>query len=114
MDDCVFCKIVKGGIPSKKVYEDGDVLAFYDIHPIAPVHVLVIPKKHIAKLSEAQEEDENLLGKLQLVAAKTAKDLKIDDAFRVSLSNGKGAGQEVFHIHYHLRGGWEGEAPAIS
>lgn len=114
MDDCVFCKIVKGEVPSKKVYEDDHILAFYDIHPLAPVHVLVIPKKHITKLSEAREEDESLLGKLQLTAAKIARDLKIDGAFRISLCNGKRAGQSVLHIHYHLRGGWEGEAPGIS
>lgn len=105
--DCIFCKIVKGEIPSKKVYEDENILAFYDIHPLAPIHVLVIPKKHIAKLSEASDEDENLLGKLQLAAARIAKDLKIDDAFRVLLCNGEKAGQSVFHIHYHLRGGWK-------
>jgi len=107
MDDCIFCKIVKGEVPSKKVYEDVDILAFYDIHPLAPVHVLVIPKKHIAKLSEAGEEDEDLLGKIQIVLSKIAKDLKIEDSFRVLLCNGEKAGQSVFHIHYHLRGGWE-------
>ena len=114
MDDCIFCKIVKGEIPSKKVYEDDNILAFYDIHPLAPVHVLVIPKKHITMLSEASEEDVVLLGKIQIVLSKIAKDLKIDDSFRVLLCNGEKAGQSVLHIHYHLRGGWEGEAPGIS
>lgn len=114
MADCLFCKIVKGKVPARKVYEDSDVLAFYDIHPLAPVHVLVIPKKHIIRLSDAGSEDVNLLGKLQLTAAKIARKLKIDDAFRVSLCNGEKAGQSVFHIHYHLRGGWEGEAPGMS
>jgi histidine triad (HIT) family protein len=107
MNDCLFCKIVKGDTPSKKVYEDNDILAFYDTHPLAPIHVLVIPKKHIVKLSEAGKEDENLLGKLQLMVAKIAKELKIDDAFRLFLCNGEKAGQSVLHIHYHLRGGWE-------
>ena len=114
MDDCIFCKIIDGEISSKKVYEDENIFAFYDIHPLAPIHVLIIPKKHIARLSEATLEDENLLGKLQLAAAKIAKDLKIADTFRLSLCNGKKAGQSVFHIHYHLRGGWEGEAPGMS
>ncbi len=107
MDDCIFCKVIKGEIPSKKVYEDDSILAFYDIHPLAPVHVLVIPKKHIAKLSDAGEEDINLLGTIQITLAKIAKDLKIDDSFRALLCNGEKAGQSVFHIHYHLRGGWE-------
>lgn len=105
MDDCIFCKIVKGEVTSKKEYEDKDVLAFHDIHPKAPVHVLVIPKKHIARLSEASEDDQALLGKCQLVAAKLAKKLGVEDAFRLSLANGKGAGQDVFHIHYHVLGG---------
>ena len=104
MDDCIFCKIVKGEIPSKKVYEDDNILAFYDIHPLAPVHVLVIPKKHITMLSEASEEDVVLLGKIQIVLSKIAKDLKIDDSFRVLLCNGEKVGQSFFHIHYHLSG----------
>lgn len=107
MNDCIFCKIVKGEILSKKVYEDDRILAFYDIHPLAPVHVLVIPKKHIAKLSEASERDANLLGKIQIAIVKIAKDLKIEDSFRVLLCNGEKVGQSVFHIHYHLRGGWK-------
>ena len=106
-DDCIFCKIVKGEVPSKKVYEDDYILAFYDIHPLAPVHVLVIPKKHVAKLSEVSNRDANLLGKIQIAIVKIAKDLKIEDSFRVLLCNGEKVGQSVFHIHYHLRGGWE-------
>ena len=113
-DDCVFCKVISGGIPSKKVYEDKEILAFYDINPLAQVHVLIIPKKHIAKLSEAKKEDAALLGKVQLAAAEIARKLKIDRAFRVSLCNGEGAGQSVFHLHYHLRGGWKGVAPGMS
>lgn len=106
-NECVFCKIIKGDLPSKKVYEDNDILAFYDIRPLAPIHVLVIPKKHITKLSEAGEENASLLGKIQITIAKIAKDLKIGDSFRVLLCNGEKVGQSVFHIHYHLRGGWE-------
>ena len=111
MEECTFCKIIKGNIPSKKVYEDEEVLAFHDINPLAPVHVLVIPKKHIEKLSEASDNDIEILGKLQIIAAKVAKDLGIGEAFRVLNANGKDAGQSVFHIHYHVRGGWKKEAP---
>lgn len=109
--DCIFCKIVKGEIPAKKVYEDQDLIAIHDIKPLAPVHVLVIPKKHIARLSEAKPEDKILLGEIQLIAAQVARDLKIDEAFRVLLANGEKAGQSVFHIHYHVRGGWKSEVP---
>ena len=111
MSKCIFCKIVKGEIPSKKVYEDQDLIVIHDIKPLAPVHVLIIPKKHIAKLSGAGPEDKILLGKIQLVAAKIAHDLKIDEAFRVLLANGSKAGQSVFHIYYHLRGGWKNNIP---
>lgn len=105
MQDCIFCKIVKGEIPSKKVYEDEDVLAFDDINKLTPVHVLVIPKKHIARLADAQDEDQNVLGKCQLVGAQVAKKLGVGDAFRVLMANGEEAGQSVFHLHYHVVGG---------
>jgi histidine triad (HIT) family protein len=111
MEDCIFCKIVRGEIPSKKEYEDDDLIAIHDIHPLAPVHILIIPKKHIAKLAEAVEDDRAILGKIQLVAAEIAKKVGIGDAFRVSNANGSLAGQSVFHIHYHLRGGWKDQAP---
>lgn len=111
MEDCIFCKIVGGELPSQKVYEDNEILAFKDIHPLAPVHILVIPKKHISKLADATEGDAEILGKIQLIAAKLAKENGIGDAFRVLNANGKDAGQSVFHIHYHLRGGWKGGVP---
>ncbi len=111
MENCVFCKIIKGKVPSKKVYEDEEVLAFHDTNPLAPVHVLVISKKHIGKLSEANNTDAMILGKIQLVAAKVAKDLGIGEAFRVLNANGSEAGQSVFHIHYHVRGGWKEGMP---
>lgn len=107
MEDCVFCKIIKGDIASKKEFENEDVLAFHDINPQAPVHILVIPKKHIARLAAAVPEDIPLLGQCQIVAEEMAKKLGIGDAFRVSTSSGAGAGQEVFHLHYHLMGGWK-------
>lgn len=107
MADCVFCKIIKGDLPSRKEYEDSDVIVIHDINPAAPVHLLIIPKKHIAKLSDATSKDKNLLGKIQLTAAKVAKKAGIGDAFRVTVASGKGAGQTVFHLHYHLIGGWD-------
>lgn len=113
MDDCVFCRIVKGEIPSQKVHEDDSVLAFYDINPVAPVHVLIVPKKHIINLSGAVEEDLEILGRCQLAAAEVAEKMKIKDAFRLLTANGKEAGQSVFHLHYHLIGGWENNLPKM-
>ena len=106
MDNCIFCKIINGEIPSNKVYEDENVLAFYDIHPVTPIHVLVIPKKHIESLLKLQEEDFDLVGKIQKVINKLAKQLNIEEeGFRVIVNCGKDAGQEVMHLHYHLLAG---------
>lgn len=109
MEDCIFCKIVKGEVPANKVWEDEDILAFWDIKPSAPVHILIIPKKHLENVSAAQDGDRDLLGKIQLTAVKVAQKLNIADGFRISTLNGKKAGQVVFHLHYHLQGGWEGK-----
>lgn len=106
MAEDLFCKIVAGEIPADKVYEDEDTLAFRDIRPQAPVHILIIPKKHIEKIADATEEDEKLLGKLLLVANKLAKQEGIaDSGYRVVINNGPDSGQDVFHIHFHLLGG---------
>jgi len=107
MTDCIFCKIIEGTVPSKKIYEDEDMIAFNDIHPAAPVHVLIVPKKHITNLDGSRDEDLELLGKIQRVAAKLAKELKINDAFKVHTVNGEKAGQTIFHLHYHLQGGYK-------
>lgn len=104
MSDCIFCKIANGEIQSQIIYQDEDVVAFKDLNPQAPSHILIIPVKHIENLAAAQEDDALLLGKLQLAAAKIAKDLGLKD-FRLVANNGKGAGQSVFHLHYHLMGG---------
>lgn len=112
IQECIFCKIVRGEIPSRKEYEDEEILVFHDINPHAPVHLLVVPKKHIPRLAEAREEDVEILGRCQLVSAEVAKKLGIGDAFRVLNSSGAGAGQDVFHIHYHVLGGWE-QAPQM-
>lgn len=103
---CLFCKIVEGSIPSRKVYEDEHIVAFHDIAPQAPVHILVIPKKHISALDEAGPEDAELLGRVQLAAQQVARDAGIvEGGYRVVTNNGPDAGQVVFHIHYHVLGG---------
>lgn len=109
MDECIFCKIIAGQIPSKKVYEDDKVFAFHDISPKAPTHILVLPKKHISRLSEVKEADTEILGHCQVIAARVAKQEAIGEAFRVVVNSGEKAGQSVFHIHYHVIGGWESE-----
>jgi histidine triad (HIT) family protein len=105
MSDCLFCNIIAGKIPARKAYEDDQVLAFYDIAPQAPVHVLIIPKKHFAGLQEAKEEDAELLGHCLLVAARIAREQKLEDGYRTVFNVGRGAGQAVFHLHLHLLGG---------
>jgi len=104
--DCLFCKIVEGTIPSTKVYEDEYVYAFKDIQPQAPVHLLVIPKKHIASLNEAEPGDAELLGRVALAAQRAAKEAGLGDSgYRVLTNVGKDGGQVVFHIHFHVLGG---------
>lgn len=103
--DCIFCKIVRGEIPSKKVYEDEHTLAFEDLNPQGPTHVLVIPKKHIAGLKEASLEDAEVIGRCHLAAAQIARDRNIENGYRTVLNVGPQAGQSVFHLHVHLIGG---------
>ncbi len=103
--DCIFCKIVSGEIPSKKAYEDDDVLAFYDLEPQAPVHILVIPKKHITSAAEIDGDNSMVVSKIFEAIAKIAKDLDLKDGFRVVTNCGDAAGQTVKHLHYHLLGG---------
>ncbi|MEL6820795.1 MAG: histidine triad nucleotide-binding protein [Calditrichota bacterium] len=103
--DCLFCKIVEGTIPAKKVYDDDDVLAFLDINPVAPEHILVIPKKHIASMSELKEEDAPLMGKVMYVAAKVAEERGMaESGYRMVINNGRDGLQTVFHIHVHVLG----------
>jgi histidine triad (HIT) family protein len=103
--DCLFCKVVAGTIPAKKVYEDDRVFAFQDINPQAPTHILIVPKKHIVGLKEATPEDAELIGYCQLAAAKIARERGIEDGYRTVYNVGRGAGQSVFHLHLHLLGG---------
>ena len=105
MNDCLFCKIIRGEIPSKKVYEDEHTYAFDDINPQAPTHVLVVPKKHVRGLKEAAAEDAQLIGYCQLAAANIARQRNIEDGYRTVLNVGPRAGQSVFHLHVHLLGG---------
>ena len=106
MNDCIFCKIVNGEIPSTKVYEDEDVYAFEDINPMAKVHILIIPKKHIATTADLEPEDAALIGKIFLVAKKIAEEKGMaEDGYRIVNNCKYFGGQEVFHIHFHLLGG---------
>lgn len=106
MEDCLFCKIIKGEIPSTKVYEDEEILAFKDINPAAPIHILVIPKKHIKSLVELEKEDEILVGKIYTVINKIAEAQGVKEkGYRVIVNCGKDGGQEVGHLHFHLLAG---------
>ena len=103
---CLFCKVIAKQIPAKVLFEDEHVLAFHDINPVAQVHVLVIPKKHIASITDAAPEDEAVLGKLLLAAKRVATELKITETgYRIVVNNGPHANQTVFHIHVHVIGG---------
>ncbi|HET7213006.1 MAG TPA: histidine triad nucleotide-binding protein [Terriglobales bacterium] len=105
MPDCIFCRIIRGEAPAKKVYEDERAFVFEDINPQAPTHVLIIPKKHIVGLKEAQAEDAEIIGYLHLVAAQIARQRGIEDGYRTVFNVGPRAGQSVFHLHLHLLGG---------
>ena len=104
--DCIFCKIVNKEIPSKIIYEDEEIVAFNDIHPLTPIHILVIPKKHIESVLDIKQEDEKLIGKIYTVINKIAKDSGVDEkGFRVVTNCGADGGQEVRHLHFHLLAG---------
>ncbi len=116
--DCIFCKIIEGKIPSKKVYEDEDILAFHDIHPAAPIHFLMIPKIHLPMLSDSTMENQQLLGKMMVLAPKLAFEAGARPGkaggFKVLINNGADGGQEVYHLHMHVLAGprpWKHELP---
>lgn len=113
MSDCIFCKIVDGTIPARKVYEDEDILAFNDIHPQRPVHVLVIPKKHITSLSTAGADDAPVLGKMLVKANEIAVAQGSPEGFRVIINTGRVGGQEVSHLHAHIVGGPDPVGPML-
>jgi len=103
--DCIFCKIVDGQIPSRKVHEDDEFLAFHDIRPSAPVHFLVIPKRHVASLLDLQPEDEAMLGRLMALVPRLARDQGLGTGFKTAINTGRDGGQEVDHLHVHVLGG---------
>lgn len=106
MGNCLFCKIIKGEIPSDKVYEDEEILAFKDINPAAPIHILVIPKKHITSLAQMEKEDEEIVGRIYGVINQIAEEQGVKESgYRVIVNCGKDAGQEVMHLHFHLLAG---------
>ena len=103
--DCIFCKIAAGINPSKKAYEDDKVLAFYDLDPQAPVHILIIPKEHITSAAEINEENSAIIAHIFEAAAKIAKELKLENGFRIVTNCGEDGGQTVKHLHFHLLAG---------
>lgn len=113
MSDCIFCKIVDGKIPAKKVYEDEDILAFNDINPARPVHVLVIPKKHVTSLATVSPEDTMTLGKMLVKANEIAVAQGSPDGFRVIINTGRVGQQEVPHLHAHIVGGPDPVGPML-
>lgn len=113
MSDCIFCKIVAGDIPADKVYEDDDLLAFRDIKPAAPVHILVIPKAHIPTMLDLTPDHAALMGKLTTVAARLAREQGCSDGFRSIINTGRVGGQEVYHLHLHILGGAEVLPPML-
>ena len=111
--DCLFCKIVRGEIPSRKVYEDADMLAFHDIHPLAPVHFMIIPKQHVASLAECDESHQGILGRILAKAPRLAREQGSTDGFRVIINTGRVGRQEVYHLHVHVIGGPEALGPML-
>ena len=122
MDNCIFCKIVAGTIPSARIHEDDDLIAFHDINPAAPVHLLIVPKQHVATLAECDEQHAAILGKMLLLAPKLAQahgcgyvaraDGSASGGFKTLVNTGPDGGQEVYHLHMHVIGGpkpWQGQ-----
>ena len=114
VDSCIFCKIVRGEIPSRKVYEDGEVLAFHDIHPQAPVHFLMIPKEHVGSLAGVSERHQPALGKILVLAHRLAVEQGSPDGFRIIINTGRVGRQDVEHVHVHILGGKDPLGPMLS
>jgi len=111
---CIFCRIVRGEIPSRKVYEDDDVLAFHDIQPVAPLHLLLIPKAHVATLYDATDAHVPTLGRIMTLAGRLAKEQGASDGFRTIVNTGRVGRQEVMHVHVHVLAGPEPFGPMIA
>ena len=103
--NCIFCKIIRGEIPGRKVYEDEDLVVIHDIHPAAPVHLLMVPREHFDNLDTAEDRHLRLLGKMQLLAPRLAREQGATNGYRVVTNNGPDGGQEVYHLHVHVLGG---------
>jgi histidine triad (HIT) family protein len=112
--NCIFCKIVRGEIPSRKVYEDTDILAFHDVQPKAPVHFMLVPKRHIATLYDAGEHDQVALGKIMVLAGRLAREQGAGDGFRTIVNTGRVGNQEVMHVHVHVLGGPDPLGPMLA
>jgi histidine triad (HIT) family protein len=113
VEDCIFCKIVRGEIPAKKVYEDDLVLAFHDIRPQAPVHFMLVPKRHIASLAEVAAEDEPVLGRMLALAGRLAREAGSPGGFRTIVNTGRIGRQDVMHLHVHVVGGPDPLGPML-
>ena len=112
--DCIFCKIARGEIPSRKVYEDADVLAFHDINPVAPVHFMLIPKRHIPSLADVTMSDADVLGKMLALSGRLAREQGSTDGFRTIVNTGRVGRQDVKHVHIHVIGGPTPLGPMVS
>jgi histidine triad (HIT) family protein len=112
--NCVFCKIARGQIPAKKIYDDDEVMAFHDIRPQAPVHFLLVPKAHIPTLYDATPAHEAALGKMLRLAGRLAREAGATDGFRTIINNGRVGHQEVYHVHMHVLGGPDALGPMLS
>ena len=105
MSDCIFCKIVEGKIPCRKVYEDADMLAFHDINPVAPVHFMIIPRKHVDSLAACDDSHAQVLGRIFAMAGRLAREQGATDGFRTIVNTGRVGRQDVYHLHIHILGG---------
>ena len=105
MQDCIFCKIARGEIPSRKVYEDEEILGFHDIHPLAPVHFMLIPKRHIASLADATADDAAVLGRIMALTGRVAREQGSTEGYRTIVNTGRIGRQDVMHLHVHVIGG---------
>jgi histidine triad (HIT) family protein len=105
MNDCIFCKIARGEVPAKKIYEDAEIIAFHDIRPQAPLHFMLIPRKHIVSLAEVGSEDTGMLGRLFALSGKLARENGSPDGYRTIVNTGRIGRQEVMHLHVHVVGG---------
>ena len=113
MQDCIFCKIVRGEIPSKKVYEDDEILGFHDIQPVAPTHFMLIPKKHIASLAEVGPDDAGVLGRIMALTGRLAREQGSPEGYRTIVNTGRIGRQDVMHVHVHVIGGPKPLGPMI-